>query len=191
MESSRVALIDMDGRWVGRLFAARITCKIDQACNLHLSPASSAICCFDSSSANMGWQDTISAIYRDERFILTTIGVVSFAIVTTMIQTLNMIRDDNEVPPIQPKTQYITQETENSLQLDTLEKLLEHPNYAISEIALRILYDRAINDPSTIDVLLRGITRPKYDDRLRCLHTLTLLVRCTGGTWHAILALTS
>lgn len=129
----------------------------------------------------MGWQDTLTAIYRDERFILTTIGFVSFAIVTTMITTLTVIRDDNEVPPTQPKTQYITQETENALQLGTLDKLLEHPNYSIREIAVKILYDRAINDPETTSFLLRGATRPDYDERIQSLRALLVLVQPTGG----------
>lgn len=129
----------------------------------------------------MGWQDTLTTVYRDERFILTTIGLVSFAIVTTMISTLTIIRDDNEVPPAQPKTQYITQDTENALQPGTLDKLLEHPNYSIREIATKILYDRAINDPETTSFLLRGATRPDHDERIKSLRALTVLVQPTGG----------
>jgi hypothetical protein len=129
----------------------------------------------------MGWQDTLTAFYRDERVILTTIGVVSFAIVTTMISTLTIIRDDNEVPPVQPKTQYITQDTENSLQLGTLDKLLDHPNYSIREIAIKILYDRAVNDSETTSFLLRGATQPDYDERIKSLRALEALVYPAGG----------
>lgn len=129
----------------------------------------------------MSWAGFLS-FARDERVVLLTIGMATFSIVSTMIAVLTVIRDDNEIPPPQPKTQYITQDTEDTLELDTLDKLLTHPNFSIREIAMKILCDRAINDPETADYLLYGITRPDYDERIKCLRALALLTSQTMGT---------
>ena len=114
----------------------------------------------------MGWANTLLSVVRDERVILVSLGLATFGIISTVVTALTIIRDDNEIPPPQPKTQYITQETEDSLQLETLEKLLDHPNYSIREIAIKILCDRAVNDQETTQYLLYGITRPNYDERM-------------------------
>lgn len=116
---------------------------------------------------------------RDERVILVGIGVTTFAMVTFMTQALVVVRDENEVKPAPPKAQYITQETEDALQLDTLDKLLAHPNYSIRDIATRILCDRAVNDDQTIQYLLYNITRPDYDTRLQSLRALATLLSQT------------
>lgn len=129
----------------------------------------------------MGWADTLLSFARDDRVVLATLGLATFGLVSTVLAALTMIRDDNEIPPPQPKTQYITQDTEDSLQLDTLEKLLDHPNYSIREIAIKILSDRAVNDPETTQHLLYGITRPNYDERMQCLRALALLAGQTIG----------
>lgn len=118
---------------------------------------------------------------RDERVILMGIGLAAFGIVGTMTSVLTMIRDAHAIDPKQPKTQYITQDTEDSLELGTLEKLLLHPNYSIREVATKILCDRAINDNETLLRLLYGITRPDYDERMRCLRALALLTGQTMG----------
>ena len=125
----------------------------------------------------MSWTSSLLTFARDERVILVSLGLATFGIVSTVLTALTIIRDDNEIPPTQPKTQYITQETEDSLQLETLEKLLDHPNYSIREVAVKILCDRAVNDPETIQYLLYGITRPNYDERMQCLRALALLSR--------------
>lgn len=114
--------------------------------------------------------------------MLVSIGLATFSVVSTMIAALTMVRDDNEIPPAEPKTQYITQDTEDALQLDTLSKLLEHPNFSIRDIGTKILCDRAINDPDTTTYLLYGITRPDYDERLKCLTALSLLTSRSMGT---------
>ncbi|KAM5351669.1 hypothetical protein ACJ41O_004392 [Fusarium nematophilum] len=129
----------------------------------------------------MGWANSLLTFARDERVILVGLGLATFSVVSTMFTALTIIRDDNEIPPAQPKTQYITQDTEDSLQLETLEKLLDHPNYSIREIAIKILCDRAVNDPETTQSLLYGITRPNYDERMRCLRALALLTGQTIG----------
>ncbi|KAF7535007.1 hypothetical protein G7Z17_g13270 [Cylindrodendrum hubeiense] len=114
----------------------------------------------------MSWASSLLSFSRDERVVLLSLGLATFGIVSTVFTALTIIRDDNEIPPAQPKTQYITQDTEDSLQLETLEKLLDHPNYSIREISIKILCDRAVNDPDTTHGLLYGITRPGYDERL-------------------------
>ncbi|CAK7209871.1 hypothetical protein SBRCBS47491_000587 [Sporothrix bragantina] len=77
-------------------------------------------------------------------------------------------------PPL-PKTQYITQDTEDSLSLATLEKLLKHYNFSIRETAAKIVCDRAINDDDVLLVLLLGITRRDYDERMKNLRALAML----------------
>lgn len=129
----------------------------------------------------MGWKDGILSFARDERVLLISLGFVTFSIVGTMTTVLALIRDEHEIPPKEPKTQYITQETEDSLELSTLEKLLMHPNYSIREVATKILCDRAINDNETLLRLLYGVTRPDYDERMQCLRALALLTGQTMG----------
>lgn len=129
----------------------------------------------------MGWSSWVTAFARDERVLLISIGLATFGVVSTMMATLTMIRDDSEIPPIEPKTEYITQETEDSLQLETLDKLVDHPNYSIRKVALRIVCDRGANDQHTIRYLLQGITREDYDIRLQCLRGLNTLMQYTTG----------
>ncbi|KAL2757475.1 hypothetical protein ACRALDRAFT_2039900 [Sodiomyces alcalophilus JCM 7366] len=114
--------------------------------------------------------------FRDERVILAGIGVTTLAMVSLMTQALVVVRDENEVKPTPPKAQYITQETEDALQLETLDKLLAHPNYSIQDIATRILCDRAVNSDETMQYLLYNITRPDYDTRTQSLRALAMLL---------------
>ncbi|KAG5982479.1 hypothetical protein E4U55_001850 [Claviceps digitariae] len=129
----------------------------------------------------MGWKENLLLFARDERVLLLSFGFAAFGIIATITTTLGLIRDRNEIPPKEPKTQYITQETEDSLELSTLEQLLQHPNYSIREVATKILCDRAINDSGALLALLYGITRPEYDERMRCLRALALLTGQTMG----------
>lgn len=113
---------------------------------------------------------------RDQRVILAGLGIVSVSLVAVITSLLTSLRDESEIKPPQLKTQYITQDTEDSLKLGTLDTLLAHYNFAIRETSAKIVCDRAVNDGSTIDVLLWGITRPDYDERmqnLRCLAIIT------------------
>ncbi|OAA43061.1 hypothetical protein ISF_09687 [Cordyceps fumosorosea ARSEF 2679] len=102
----------------------------------------------------MSWKAGFWAFVRDDRVMLLSLGLAAFSVVNTMVTVLTMIRDDNEIPPAEPKTQYITQDTEDALQLHTLTKLLEHPNFSIRDTCTKILCDRAVNDPSAIAYLL-------------------------------------
>ena len=84
-------------------------------------------------------------------------------------------RDEAEIKPQQPKTQYITQDTEDSLQLNTLDTLLGHYNYLIRETAAKIICDRAVNDGTTLEILLWGITREDYEERMKNLRALAVI----------------
>ncbi|KFA61480.1 hypothetical protein S40285_03441 [Stachybotrys chlorohalonatus IBT 40285] len=129
----------------------------------------------------MGWQDGLVSLVSDQRVVGVALGLCTISIVATMINTLSLMRDDSVITPPQPKTQYITQETEDSLRLETLDTLLSHTNYSIKDIAVKILCDRAINDPDAVKILLYGITRPDYDERMKCLRALALLTGQTLG----------
>lgn len=121
------------------------------------------------------------SLVRDERAVLLGIGLAAGALISGMMTLVSIVIEDNKIDPPAPKTQYITQETEDSLQLDTLDKLLNHPSFSIREVAVKILCDRAVNDPDALHELLYGITREDYDHRLKCLKTLTLLLLQTNG----------
>lgn len=112
---------------------------------------------------------------RDERVIVFGLAAAAVGVVATMRLLLSRMLDEAEIKQQQPTTQYITQETEDSLKPNTLDTLLAHYNYAIREIAGKIVTDRAVNDSESINYLLWGITRPDYDERLKCLRTLAYI----------------
>lgn len=132
----------------------------------------------------MTWSDRLIAFGRDERVLFVCIGVATFGVLSTIMTALTLIRDDSEIPPTEPKTEYITQETEDALQLETLDKLVDHPNYSIRKVALRIVSERAANDPDVTNHLLYGVMQKDYDTRLKCLRALLLLSQQTSGTSH-------
>ncbi|CAJ2501803.1 Uu.00g046560.m01.CDS01 [Anthostomella pinea] len=113
---------------------------------------------------------------RDERIVAVGLGVATAASLIAMCVILEHYRDEAEIKPTQPKTQYITQDTEDSLQIGTLQSLLNHYNFAIRDTALKIVAGRAVNDGSVIDDLLWGITREDYEERMKCLRTLAFAV---------------
>ncbi|KAI1813371.1 hypothetical protein GGS20DRAFT_586542 [Poronia punctata] len=113
---------------------------------------------------------------RDERVVALGFGVAAISSIAAMRIILLHFRDEAEIKPAQPRTQYITQETEDSLKLSTLQSLLQHYNFAIRDTALRILAGRVVNDSSAIDELLWGITREDYDERLRNIKALIFAI---------------
>lgn len=115
------------------------------------------------------------SIARDDRVVLVGISIATAALVAAMHSVLAHLRDEVEIRPPQPKTQYITQETEDALTLGTLDTLLAHYNYAIRETSAKIVVDRAVNDGATIDALLFAITRPDYDVRIKNLRALAMV----------------
>ena len=123
--------------------------------------------------AIMSW---VSLLPYDNRVLLASLGfgVVSMAYALRIL--LQEYRNQAEIKPVQPKTQYITQDTEDSLRLGTLDTLLGHYNFAIRETAVKILCDRAANDGASIQFLLYGITRPDHDIRLEHLQCLAMII---------------
>lgn len=97
------------------------------------------------------------------------------AVLVLMRHMLRAYRDSVEVKKPSPKTQYITQRTEDSLKSSTLEKLIESHNYGIQETAARIVCDRALHDGATLDALLWELTRPDRDGREQAIRALYLL----------------
>ncbi|KAI0008023.1 hypothetical protein F4779DRAFT_589128 [Xylariaceae sp. FL0662B] len=113
---------------------------------------------------------------RDERLLTVGFGLTTVGFLFAMRTILEYYRDEAEVKPIPPKTQYITQDTEDSLKATTLESLLNHYNFAIRDTALKIVAGRAVNDGPAIHHLLWGITRKDYDERMESLRALAFAV---------------
>ncbi|KAK3383817.1 hypothetical protein B0T24DRAFT_63758 [Lasiosphaeria ovina] len=110
-----------------------------------------------------------------DRVIVAGTGLWIAGLAVALHFYLKQWTEEAEVKPPQPKTQYITQDTEDSLKTKTLDTLLGHYNYAIRDTASKIVCDRAVNDESTVETLLRGITRPDYDERMKNLRALAII----------------
>ncbi|KAK0656687.1 hypothetical protein B0T16DRAFT_385357 [Cercophora newfieldiana] len=138
----------------------------------------------------MGWFGTF---IRSDPVIFGTMGASAATLVFVMRMVLEQWREDAEIKPVQPKTQYITQDTEDSLKPETLSTLLGHYNYAIRETSAKIVCDRAVNDGSTMEFLLWGITRPSYEERMKNLRALAVITDPQSlhalHTWKAYAAL--
>ncbi|CAK7266096.1 hypothetical protein SEPCBS119000_001848 [Sporothrix epigloea] len=120
----------------------------------------------------MPWYSSI----RGENILgLGTMTIAIAGLYVGVRELLRPYRDANINYPPLPKTQYITQDTEDALPLATLERLLNHYNYSIRETAAKIVCDRAINDDNVLLVLLKGITRRDYDERIKNLRVLAIL----------------
>lgn len=119
----------------------------------------------------MGW---LSKLF-DDRVLFGYLALNATAWLLGVRYLLRKWRDEAEIKPVQPKTQYITQETEDALKVSTLGALLGHYNYGIQDVAARIVCDRSINDKNTVEMLLWGITRKDYDERLKNLKALVMI----------------
>ncbi|KAL2161500.1 hypothetical protein VTH06DRAFT_8062 [Thermothelomyces fergusii] len=119
-----------------------------------------------------GW---IKWLIRDDRVLFGYLAINAVGWLMGVRVLLKKWRDEAEIKPAQPKTQYITQETEDALKLSTLDTLLGHYNQSIRETAAKIVCDRAVNDRETVDRLLWGITREDYDERMRNLRALAII----------------
>ncbi|KAI1382231.1 hypothetical protein F4677DRAFT_19414 [Hypoxylon crocopeplum] len=113
---------------------------------------------------------------RDERLVAASLGLTTIGFLFAMRTILEYYRDEAEIKPTPPKTQYITQDTEDSLRLSTLESLLGHYNFAIRDTTLKIITGRAVNDSTTIYHLLWGITREDYEERMEALRALAFVM---------------
>ena len=141
----------------------------------------------------IGW---LARIVRDDRVMFGYLALNAVAWLLGVRVLLTKWRDDAEIKPVQPKTQYITQETEDALKLSTLDTLLDHYNQSIRETSAKIVCDRAVNDKATVEYLLWGITRKDYDERMKNLRALAIITdprelkRPQTGTKHGSMKLT-
>ncbi|KAK3310576.1 uncharacterized protein B0T15DRAFT_42633 [Chaetomium strumarium] len=131
---------------------------------------------------------------RDDRVLFGYLALNAVGWLWGVRILLRKWRDEAEIKPVQPKTQYITQETEDALKLGTLDTLLGHYNYSIRETAAKIVCDRAVNDRDAIEMLLWGITRQDYEERLKNLRALSIIIADAESlerlhTWKAYAAL--
>jgi H+/gluconate symporter-like permease len=122
----------------------------------------------------MAWP-SLSASVAEKAFLIGMCAAL-VGTIPLMYWLLEFVRQESEIKPPQPKTQYINQDTEDSLELSTLGTLLDHYNFAIREMAAKIICDRAINDPVTLPTLFWGITRPDYDERVKNLRALAMII---------------
>ncbi|KAK3988053.1 hypothetical protein QBC44DRAFT_109618 [Cladorrhinum sp. PSN332] len=123
----------------------------------------------------MGWFLPLPTLFKQDSLVMSAIIINAVIGGYMMRAVLRTWLEDTKVEPVQPKTQYITQETEDSLKLATLDTLLGHYNYSIRETSAKIVCDRAVNDKDTIEQLLWGITRPSYDERMKNLRALAIV----------------
>lgn len=118
----------------------------------------------------------MAATAAQNRLFLVSLGVGAFLSITFMRRLLIHYRDLSIIPESEGKSQYITQEVEDSLKLSTLNKLLDSPNYSIQETTSVIVCERALHDGTTIDVLLSYITQPEHDVREKGIRALTMMI---------------
>jgi hypothetical protein len=112
----------------------------------------------------------------ENRILVLGFGLTTTCVVLGLMRyMLIAYRDSVEVRKPSPKTQYITQGTEDSLKSSTLERLIESHNYGIRETAARIVADRALHDGTTLDALLWELTRPDRDEREQAIRALYML----------------
>jgi hypothetical protein len=117
----------------------------------------------------------LGRLLRDDRVLFGYLALNAVGWLLGVRVLLKKWRDEAEIKPPQPKTQYITQETEDALKLSTLDTLLGHYNQSIRETSAKIVCDRAVNDRDTVDLLLWGITREDYDERMKNLRALAII----------------
>ena len=117
----------------------------------------------------------LSPAAQDRLFFLG-IGLTTCAVIGLMRRMLIRYKDAAAIPHPEGKSQYITQDVEDSLKVSTLDKLLDSPNYSIQETTAIIVCERALHDGSTIDILLHYITRPEHDLRERGIRALTMMM---------------
>lgn len=121
----------------------------------------------------------LSPANQDKLFVLS-IGLAVCAVVGIMRQMLVQYRDKAIVPQPENKSQYITQEVEDSLKVDTLGKLLDSPSYSIQETAAIIICERALHDEASMNELLWHITRPSHLQREKGIRALTMMMNSSS-----------
>lgn len=111
-----------------------------------------------------------------ERLLLLGIGITTCAVLAFVRNRLVHFREVATIPPAENKSHFIDQKTEDSLRLDTLDKLLNNPNYGIQETASIIVCERALYNEVAISILLDEISQPDHERRERAVRALILIV---------------
>jgi hypothetical protein len=109
------------------------------------------------------------------RLFAVGLGLTTVAVVGLMRHMLLAYRDSIKVKEPKAVTQYITQDTENALKEQTLDKLIDSHNQSIQELAARIICDRTLHDAAAMDYLLWELTRSDGDRREQASRALHLL----------------
>lgn len=119
------------------------------------------------------------------RLLFAGLGIATFGVLRWSWRLLVDYRNQAQLPKEERKAQYINQATEDALKPQTLTKLIQSPNWGISETAARIVVDRSLHSKDALDELLWHVTRSDHDEReagIRALHLLT-----ESGTFQYIL----
>jgi hypothetical protein len=116
----------------------------------------------------------LSPVSQDRLFFLG-LGLTSCAVIALMRHMLYQYQESAIIQPSESKSQYITQDVEDSLKESTLNKLLNSPNYSIQETTAIIICERALHDGVTLDALLHRITRPSHEMREEGIRALTMM----------------
>lgn len=119
------------------------------------------------------------ALIRNERMLTYSLVLCAASMMGLMWTVLGSVKEECIIEPTPPKTQYITQETEDSLPLETIEKLVQHPNHSIKHFAQKILADRGLEDKNMMNILMKGIASKNGDRRLMCLQTFDFILTNT------------
>lgn len=117
-----------------------------------------------------------------DRLFFLGIGLSACAVIGLMRRMLIQYQQSAIIAQSESKSQYITQEVEDSLRPDTLSKLLDSPNYSVQETTAIIICERALHDGYTIDVLLFSITQPDNPTREQGIRALTMMVNSCKDT---------
>ncbi|KAI9650476.1 hypothetical protein NHQ30_000492 [Ciborinia camelliae] len=111
-----------------------------------------------------------------ERLLFLGLGITTCAIVAFVRHRLIHFREEATISPAENKSHFIDQKTEDSLRLNTLNKLLNNPNYGIQETASIIVCERALHNEFAINTLLHEISQPEYDRRGKAIRALIMIM---------------
>jgi len=122
------------------------------------------------------------SVKSQDSLFLFGIGVSTVVVLQLMKRMLVIYRDAAILPLSENKPQYITQDVEDSLRYNTLDRLLDSPNYCIQETTAIIVCERALHDEKSLTSLMWYITRPQHAEREKGVRALTMLMNHCKGT---------
>lgn len=104
------------------------------------------------------------------------LGITASAVIASVKWMLLFSRDASVIGAVENKPSYITQEVEDSLKPNTLDKLLDSPNYCIQETTSIIICERALHDEAAMDSLLWHIAQPEHHLREQGIRALSMMM---------------